>query len=90
LHDFFLYHFLKYGATPQKILYLASLTFKDKYKKEEIKKWLKLFFKRFFIQQFKRSCMPDGPKIGSISLSPRADWKMASDVDFTIWLEALE
>jgi len=90
LHDFFLYHFIKYGATPAKILYLALFAFEKKYKKEEIKKWLQLFFKRFFTQQFKRSCMPDAPKIGTISLSPRADWKMASDVDFEIWLKELD
>jgi NAD+ synthase (glutamine-hydrolysing) len=90
LHDFFLYHFIKYGAKPSKILYLATLAFGEKYTKETIKKWLKLFFWRFFSQQFKRSCMPDGPKVGSINLSPRADWKMASDVDVGIWLRDLE
>ncbi|SFV71655.1 NAD synthetase / Glutamine amidotransferase chain of NAD synthetase [hydrothermal vent metagenome] len=90
LHDFFLYHFIKYGAKPSKILYLATLAFGENYQKEEIKKWLRLFLWRFFTQQFKRSCMPDGPKVGSISLSPRADWKMASDVDFEIWLKDLE
>ena len=90
LHDFFLYHFIKYGAKPSKILYLAVMAFDSKYDKESIKKWLHLFLKRFFTQQFKRSCMPDGPKVGTISLSPRADWKMASDVDFEIWLKALE
>lgn len=89
LHDFFLYHFIKYGATPPKILYLASLAFKNKYKKEEIEKWLKLFLKRFFTQQFKRSTMPDGPKVGTISLSPRADWRMPSDSTFDIWLKML-
>lgn len=88
LHDFFLYHFIKYGAKPSKILYLATLAFKDSYEEKEIKKWLKLFLWRFFTQQFKRSCMPDAPKVGSISLSPRADWKMASDVDFEIWLDS--
>ena len=86
LHDFFLYHFIKYGASPQKILFLARYAFKDKYDKETIKRWLKLFFKRFFTQQFKRSCMPDGPKVGTVSLSPRADWKMPSDADFGEWV----
>jgi NAD+ synthase (glutamine-hydrolysing) len=90
LHDFFLYHFIKYGAKPSKILHLATIAFETKYDKEEINKWLKVFLRRFFTQQFKRSCMPDGPKVGSISLSPRADWKMACDVDFDIWLKELE
>jgi len=90
LHDFFLYHFIKYGAKPSKILYLASLAFEAKYDKKTIKKWLKLFFWRFFSQQFKRSCMPDGPKVGTINLSPRADWKMPSDVDVGSWLRDLE
>ena len=89
LHDFFLYHFIKYGAKPSKILYLATIAFDTKYDEETINKWLKLFLRRFFTQQFKRSCMPDGPKVGTISLSPRADWKMASDVDFESWLEGL-
>jgi NAD+ synthase (glutamine-hydrolysing) len=88
LHDFFLYHFIKYGATPKKILFLANHAF-DNYNEENIKKWLKKFLWRFFTQQFKRSCMPDGPKVGSISLSPRADWKMPSDADMKIWLEDL-
>ncbi len=91
LHDFFLYHMIKYGATPKKILFLANHAFKDsnKYNDETIKKWLKKFIWRFFTQQFKRSCMPDGPKVGSISLSPRADWRMPSDADMKIWLEEL-
>lgn len=88
LHDFFLYHFIKYGATPEKILFLANHAF-DAYEEEEIRKWLKKFIWRFFTQQFKRSCMPDGPKVGTVSLSPRADWKMPSDADVTIWLERL-
>ena len=90
LHDFFLYHFIKYGAKPSKILYLATIAFDTKYDEETIKQWLKLFLRRFFTQQFKRSCMPDGPKVGTISLSPRADWKMASDVDFEIWIKELD
>ena len=88
LHDFFLYHFIKYGAEPKKILFLANHAF-EKYEEEEIKKWLKKFIWRFFTQQFKRSCMPDGPKVGTISLSPRADWKMPSDADVEIWLKDL-
>ena len=90
LHDFFLYHFIKYGAKSRKILHLASIAFDTKYDEETIKSWLKLFLRRFFTQQFKHSCMPDGPKVGTISLSPRADWKMASDVDFEVWLEELD
>ncbi len=90
LHDFFLYHFIKYGAKPSKIRFLASIAFDTKYDEETITKWLKLFLKRFFTQQFKRSCMPDGPKVGTISLSPRADWKMASDTDVEVWLEELK
>ncbi len=88
LHDFFLYHFIKYGATPKKILFLANHAF-DKYEEDEIKKWLKKFIWRFFTQQFKRSCIPDGPKVGTISLSPRADWRMPSDADVQVWLEEL-
>ncbi len=90
LHDFFLYHFIKYGARPQKIRYLAMKAFDTKYDEETITKWLRLFIKRFFTQQFKRSCMPDGPKVGTISLSPRADWKMPSDANMESWLKALE
>jgi NAD+ synthase (glutamine-hydrolysing) len=87
LHDFFLYHSIKYGAKPSKILHLATIAFDTKYDEDTINKWLKVFLRRFFTQQFKRSCMPDGPKVGTISLSPRADWKMASDVDFDIWIK---
>ena len=76
--DFFLYHFVKYGASPEKLLFLASMTFED-HPKEQLEQFLRKFFKRFFSQQFKRSCMPDGPKVGGISLSPRADWRMPSD-----------
>ena len=89
LHDFFLYHFIKYGAKPSKILYLASMAFENRYTEDVIKKWLILFLKRFFTQQFKRSCMPDAPKVGSISLSPRADWRMPSDADFEVWMQEL-
>jgi NAD+ synthase (glutamine-hydrolysing) len=89
LHDFFLYHTIRYGAKPSKILYLAEIAFKDSYDRETITKWLRLFVNRFFTQQFKRSCMPDGPKIGTINLSPRADWRMASDADREVWLDEL-
>jgi NAD+ synthase (glutamine-hydrolysing) len=85
LHDFFLYYFLRFGFSPEKILYLACRAFKNDYEKATIKHWLKVFLKRFFSQQFKRSCMPDGPKVGSINLSPRGDWRMPSDaVAFTL------
>jgi len=90
LHDFFLYHIIKYGARPSKVLFLAEMAFGDSYSRETIKKWLRLFIQRFFTQQFKRSCMPDGPKVGTISLSPRADWQMPSDADMKAWLEELE
>ncbi len=89
LHDFFLYHFIREGFSPKKILEIADIAF-DKYDKDTIKKWLKLFIKRFFTQQFKRSCMPDGPMVGTISLSPRANWRMPSDADYKIFLEELE
>jgi len=87
LHDFFLYHFLRYGASPKKIYTLAQNTFKGKFKDEEIEKWLTRFLKRFFSQQFKRSCIPDGPKVGTISLSPRGDLRMPSDADVEAWLK---
>jgi NAD+ synthase (glutamine-hydrolysing) len=90
LHDFFLYHFIKYGAKPSKIRFLAMKAFDTKYDEETVTQWLKIFLKRFFTQQFKRSCMPDGPKVGTISLSPRADWKMPSDAEVQVWLDALE
>lgn len=90
LHDFFLYHFLRYGATPKKIYYLAKNTFENSFTNEEILKWLKVFIKRFFTQQFKRNCVPDGVKVGSISLSPRGDLRMPSDASFTVWLKELE
>lgn len=86
LHDFFLYHFLRYGAEPKKIYILARKTFKNDFKKEEIKHWLQVFIKRFFTQQFKRNCMPDGPKVGTVSLSPRGDLRMPSDASYNIWL----
>lgn len=89
LHDFFLYHMIRYGATPEKIFYIAKYAFKNIYDDETIKKWLKLFIRRFFTQQFKRSCTPDGPKVGTVSLSPRGDWKMPSDAVSNVWLKEL-
>lgn len=87
LHDFFLYYFVRYGMPPEKILMLATLAFSGSYDKESIKHWLSIFIRRFFTQQFKRSCMPDGPKVGSISLSPRGDWRMPSDANYELWLD---
>lgn len=89
LHDFFLYHFLRFGAPPTKIYFLAKQAFKDQYDEATLKKWLHTFFYRFFQQQFKRSCLPDGPKVGSISLSPRGDWRMPSDAVATLWLNEI-
>jgi len=79
LHDFYLYYFVRFGFSPEKILFLAKIAFENQYDDETIEKWLKTFIHRFFQQQFKRSCMPDGPKVGSINLSPRGDWRMPSD-----------
>ncbi|OWV22144.1 NAD(+) synthase [Fibrobacter sp. UWB3] len=101
IHDFYLYHFTKYGAEPRKLLYLAEKAFgakvgedgsaiEAKYPREELVRVLKLFLKRFFAQQFKRSCIPDGPKVGTISLSPRADWRMPSDASSADWLKEIE
>lgn len=86
LHDFFLYYVLRYGFEPEKIFFLAKKAFDGAYDADTIKKWLKSFYKRFFSQQFKRSCLPDGVKIGSVSLSPRGDWRMPSDADAELWL----
>ncbi len=90
LHDFFIYRMLRYGDEPKKIYFLAAEAFKLIYSSEEILKWLKIFYKRFFSQQFKRSCLPDGPKVGSINLSPRGDWRMPSDAMASVWLNNLE
>lgn len=97
LHDFFLYYVLRYGFSPDKILYLATRVFEIKelpedvvYDEATILKWLKVFYKRFFSQQFKRNCMPDGPKVGSICLSPRGDWRMPSDASVNEWLKRLD
>ena len=87
LHDFFLYQYLRFGSRPSKIYFLAKNAFATTYSDEIIKKWLTVFCKRFFAQQFKRSCLPDGPKVGSCSLSPRGDWRMPSDADSQMWLE---
>ena len=90
LHDFFLYHILRYGFEPKKILFLAEKAFQGEFSKEIIIKWLKTFYRRFFTQQFKRDCLPDGVKIGSIGLSPRSDWHMPSDASAKLWLNEIE
>ena len=90
LHDFFLYHFIRFGFTPEKILFLAKAAFGEDYNELYIKSCLKTFLIRFLNNQFKRSSLPDGPKIGSVSLSPRTDWKMPSDAQVKLWLEKLE
>lgn len=87
LHDFYLYYFLRYGFSPKKIEFLANQTFQGEFTDYEIHKWLEVFIKRFFTQQFKRSCMPDGVKVGSISLSPRGDLRLPSDASYHIWLD---
>ncbi len=89
LHDFFLYHIVRFGARPRKVLLLAEQAFSNSYPAGEIKKWLKVFIERFFAHQFKRSCVPDGPKVGSVSLSPRGDWRMPSDACAETWLAEL-
>lgn len=90
LHDFFLHRMLRYGDGPARILFLARQAFTGQYNGEELQKWLRVFYKRFFSQQFKRSCMPDGPKVGSVNLSPRGDWRMPSDAVADLWLKELE
>lgn len=102
LHDFFLYNFFRFGYAPQKILFLARKAFlggdgapafigpegkQNTYTEEDLSKWLDVFCRRFFSQQFKRSCMPDGPKVGTVSLSPRGDWRMPSDASSTLFLK---
>lgn len=89
LHDYFLYYLVRCGFTPLKIYYMAKLSFAGKYDNATIKKWLTVFVKRFFAQQFKRSCLPDGPKVGSVTLSPRSDWRMPSDASVNVWLNEL-
>jgi NAD+ synthetase len=90
LHDFFLYYMLRFGFTPGKIYRMAQRAFAGTYDGAEIKKWLAIFYRRFFAQQFKRSCLPDGPKVGSVTLSPRGDWRMPSDASARLWLDEIE
>jgi NAD+ synthase (glutamine-hydrolysing) len=91
LHDFFLYHFVRYSAPPEKILFLAEQAkFDREYSRDDLRRWLKVFLTRFFANQFKRSCLPDGPKVGTVSLSPRGDWRMPSDAQVALWLSSLD
>lgn len=90
LHDFFLYYTLRYGFTPKRIYLLARTAFEGRYDDKTIKNWMRTFFRRFFNQQFKRSCLPDGPKVGSVCLSPRGDWRMPSDASSAIWLKEVD
>ncbi len=90
LHDFFLYYMLRCGFEPAKIYRIARKSFAGQYEDKVILKWLKTFYRRFFAQQFKRSCLPDGPKVGSVALSPRGDLRMPSDACVRIWMEQLE
>lgn len=90
LHDFFLYYMLRCGYPPKKVYRVAKEAFKGLYGDEVILKWLKTFYRRFFSQQFKRSCLPDGPKVGSVAVSPRGDLRMPSDASAAVWLDELE
>ncbi|MBQ1503879.1 MAG: NAD(+) synthase, partial [Oscillospiraceae bacterium] len=90
LHDFYLYYFLRWGFGPAKILRLAQYALGDTYDRDTMVKWLRTFFRRFFAQQFKRSCLPDGPKVGSVAISPRGDWRMPSDASYALWQAELE
>ena len=90
LHDFFLYYIIRWGFPPRKVFRLAQQALGDRYDRSTILKWLKSFYRRFFAQQFKRSCLPDGPKVGSVTLSPRGDWRMPSDAAAALWLAEVE
>lgn len=90
LHDFYMYYMLRFGYSPAKVFKLAEVAFEGVYDRETILKWMKTFYRRFFTQQFKRSCLPDGPKVGTVALSPRGDWRMPSDASAAVWLKELE
>ena len=90
LNDFYLYYLIKHGFAPSKVFYIARHAFAKKYEDKVIYKWLRSFVRRFFTQQFKRSCQPDGVKTGALSLSPRADWKMPSDASYDLWMADLD
>lgn len=87
VHDYYLYHFIRNGTKPEKLWLSAKQAFKGIYTEEELRRWLEIFLRRFFVSQFKRSCSPDGPKIGSVSLSPRGAWAMPSDACFNEWMK---
>lgn len=87
VHDYYLYHFVHNGTKPEKLLLTAKQAFKEVYTENELHRWLEIFIRRFFISQFKRSCSPDGPKVGSVSLSPRGAWEMPSDACFNEWMK---
>lgn len=90
LHDFFLYYMMRFGFSPKKLYRMARKTFAEEYDKETIYKWLRTFFWRFFAQHFKRTCLPDGPKVGSVAVSPRGDLRMPTDASVNLWIEELE
>ena len=90
LHDFYLYYMLRFGCTPGKLFRLARYALGEKYDDATLLRWLETFVRRFFGQQFKRSCLPDGPKVGSVTLSPRSDWRMPSDASAALWQDELE
>ena len=90
LHDFFLYYTVRAGFSPKKLFRAACRAFEDEFDAATVLKWQKQFYRRFFSQQFKRSCIPDGPKVGSVSLSPRGDWRMPSDASAAAWLREVE
>ncbi|MDR1943571.1 MAG: NAD(+) synthase, partial [Synergistaceae bacterium] len=90
LHDFFLYHVVRWGRAPAEVFELCRIAFEGFFSPDVELKWLKVFYRRFFASQFKRSCLPDGPKIGSVSLSPRGDWRMPSDAVCAAWLDELD
>jgi NAD+ synthase (glutamine-hydrolysing) len=90
LHDFFLYYFFRFGFNPDKILMLAQTAYNGVYSRQIIRKWLRIFYQRFFANQFKRSCTPDTVKAGTVALSPRGDWRMPSDIKALLWLSEIE
>ena len=90
LHDFFMYHILRFGVNPKKLFRIARCAFKGEFEDKEIYKWLRTFVWRFFAQQFKRSCLPDGPKVGSVAVSPRGDLRMPSDASSAVWMKELD
>jgi NAD+ synthase (glutamine-hydrolysing) len=90
LHDFFLFYTIRFGMRPRRLLYIAQQTFEGMFEPDYVKKWLREFYRRFFMQQYKRSCIPDGPKVGTVTLSPRGDWRMPSDADSSLWLAEID